>query len=90
MRALAHVNRTLICKALREKIYEKTVSGVKDDTIIVWNLDRLGRSLKHIVALVQVIIQTNIGICSLNDPIDTTTSQSQLIINIFASLDKQN
>ena len=84
-----------------EKIYEEIVSGVKadrpvlnnllkqlrpGDTLVVWKLDRLGRSLKHLVDLVQVLIQNNIDLCSLNDPIDTTTSQGRLIFNIFASL----
>jgi DNA invertase Pin-like site-specific DNA recombinase len=84
-----------------EKIYEEIVSSVKadrpvlnnllkqlrpGDTLVVWKLHRLGRSLKHLVDLVQVLIQNDIGLCSLNDPIDTTTSQSQVIFNIFASL----
>ena len=66
---------------------EKAISYLREgDTLVVWKLDRLGRSLKHLVDLVQVLIQTNIGLCSLNDPIDTTTSQGRLIFNIFASL----
>lgn len=84
-----------------EKIYEEVVSGVKserpilnnllkqlrpDDVLVVWKLDRLGRSLKHLVELVQTLMQNNIGLCSLNDPIDTTTAQGRLIFNIFASL----
>jgi len=84
-----------------EKIYEEIVSGAKTerpilnnllkqlrpgDTLVIWKLDRLGRSLKHLVNLFQVLIQANIGLCSLNDPIDTTTSQGRLIFNIFTSL----
>jgi DNA invertase Pin-like site-specific DNA recombinase len=84
-----------------EKIYEEIVSGAKEDrpifnsvikqlrdgdVLTVWKLDRLGRSLKHLVDLVHVLMQRNIGLCSLNDPIDTTTSQGRLIFNIFASL----
>ena len=83
------------------KIYEEIVSGAKSerpildsllkqlragDVLVVWKLDRLGRSLKHLVELVQLLIQKNIGLCSLNDPIDTTTPQGRLIFNIFASL----
>lgn len=56
------------------------------DVIVVWKLDRLGRSLKHLVELVHILMQRNIGLCSLNDPIDTTTPQGRLIFNIFASL----
>lgn len=84
-----------------EKIYEEVVSGVKaerpklnnlikqlrpNDVLVVWKLDRLGRSLKNLISLVQELMQNNIGLCSLNDPIDTTTSQGRLIFNIFASL----
>jgi DNA invertase Pin-like site-specific DNA recombinase len=84
-----------------EKIYEEVVSGAKSDrpifnsvlkqlrdgdTLVVWKLDRLGRSLKHLVELIHTLMQRNIGLCSLNDPIDTTTSQGRLIFNIFASL----
>jgi DNA invertase Pin-like site-specific DNA recombinase len=84
-----------------KKIYEEIVSGAKEDRPIfnsvitqlrdgdiltVWKLDRLGRSLKHLVDLVHALMQRNIGLCSLNDPIDTTTSQGRLIFNIFASL----
>jgi DNA invertase Pin-like site-specific DNA recombinase len=49
-------------------------------------LDRLGRSLKNLIELVQELMERNIGLCSLNDPIDTTSSQGRLIFNIFASL----
>ena len=78
-----------------EKIYEEVVSGAKadrpvlnnlikqlrdGDVIVVWKLDRLGRSLKHLVELVHILIQRNIGLCSLNDPIDTTTPKGGLFL----------
>ena len=84
-----------------EKIYEEVVSGAKadrpvlnnlikqlrdSDVIVVWKLDRLGRSLKHLVELVHTLMQRNIGLCSLIDPIDTTTPQGRLVFNIFESL----
>lgn len=84
-----------------EKIYEEVVSGAKadrpilnnlirqlrpNDVLVIWKLDRLGRSLKDLIILVQQLMESNIGLCSLNDPIDTTTSQGRLIFNIFASL----
>jgi DNA invertase Pin-like site-specific DNA recombinase len=84
-----------------EKIYEEVISGAKSDrpvfnalikqlrngdTLTVWKLDRLGRSLKHLLELVHTLMRRNIGLCSLNDPIDTTTSQGRLVFNIFASL----
>lgn len=56
------------------------------DVIVIWKLDRLGRSLKHLVDLVAELNERSIGLRSLNDPIDTTTAQGRLIFNIFASL----
>lgn len=88
-------------KASCDKIYEEVVSGAKSDrpifnglvkqlregdVLTVWKLDRLGRSLKHLVELIHTLMERNIGLCSLNDPIDTTTSQGRLVFNIFASL----
>lgn len=84
-----------------EKIYKEVVSGAKadrpilnnlidqlrpHDVLVIWKLDRLGRSLKNLVGLVQQLIDRKIGLCSLNDPIDTTSSQGRLIFNMFASL----
>lgn len=84
-----------------EKIYEEVVSGAKadrpilenvikqlrpGDVLVIWKLDRLGRSLKNLVELVQRLMESNIGLCSLNDPVDTTSPQGRLIFNIFASL----
>jgi DNA invertase Pin-like site-specific DNA recombinase len=56
------------------------------DVIVIWKLDRLGRSLKHLVDLVAELNERGIGLRSLNDPIDTITAQGRLIFNIFASL----
>jgi len=58
----------------------------KGDVIIVWKLDRLGRSLKHLVDLVNTLMEKGIGLKSLQDPIDTTNAQGRLVFNIFASL----
>jgi DNA invertase Pin-like site-specific DNA recombinase len=56
------------------------------DVIVIWKLDRLGRSLKHLVDLVGLLMEKGIGLQSLNDPIDPTTPQGRLTFNIFASL----
>jgi len=58
----------------------------KDDVMVIWQLDRLGRSLKHLVTLISELLERKIGLKSLNDPIDTTHSQGRLVFNIFASL----
>ena len=84
-----------------EKIFTDVVSGVKaerpeldrmleqvraGDVIVIWKLDRLGRSLTHLIDLVNKLVDQQVGLKSLNDPIDTTNSQGRLIFNIFASL----
>ncbi len=84
-----------------ERIYEEVVSGAKadrpvlddlltnlriGDVLVIWKLDRLGRSLQHLIQLANDLLAREIGLVSLNDPIDTTTPQGRLIFNIFASL----
>lgn len=57
------------------------------DTLIVWRLDRLGRSMHHLVSLVEELRQKGIGFKSICDgAIDTTTASGELIFNIFSSL----
>jgi len=58
----------------------------KGDTVIVWKLDRLSRSMKDLLNTISQLEERGIGFKSLNDPIDTTTPQGKLIFNIFASL----
>lgn len=84
-----------------ESIYEEVVSGVskarprleeclrhlrKGDTLVVWRLDRLGRSLKDLVATVSELERQKIGFQSLTESIDTTTAGGKLIFHIFGSL----
>jgi DNA invertase Pin-like site-specific DNA recombinase len=88
-------------KAGCKKIYQETVSGAKaarlqldlmldnlraGDVLVIWKLDRLGRSLRHLVELVHGLMEKGVGLKSLNDPIDTTTPQGRLSFNLFASL----
>lgn len=83
------------------QIYEEIASGAKTarpvldeimrhlregDTLVIWKLDRLGRNLAHLIHLTTKLIEKKVGLISLNDPIDTTTSQGRLIFGIFASL----
>ena len=56
------------------------------DTLVVIKIDRLGRSLSHLVNLIEELRTKDIGFKSINDPIDTTTPSGRLIFNIFASL----
>ena len=57
------------------------------DTLVVWRLDRLGRSMPHLVGLVEELLGQGIGFRSLQDgAIDTTTASGELMFNIFSSL----
>lgn len=58
----------------------------KGDQVIVWRLDRLGRSLKHLLAWVNDLKEQDIEFKSLQESIDTSTSTGKLIFHIFASL----
>ena len=84
-----------------DKVYQEKVSGAtaerpelikllemirEGDTLVIWKLDRLGRSLAHLIGLVTDLEQRHVGLLSLNDPVDTTTAQGRLIFRIFASL----
>ena len=86
----------------KSKIFIDKISGVKleriglnqclselksGDTLIVWRLDRLGRSIHHLVSLIEDLRQKGIGFKSICDgAIDTTTASGELIFNIFSSL----
>ena len=84
-----------------ERVYQDVASGAKTarpaldellgqlragDVLVIWKLDRMGRSLKHLVELVGRLMEQKVGLLSLNDPIDTTSAQGRLVFNLFASL----
>lgn len=56
------------------------------DTIVVWRLDRLGRSLRHLVDLVEQLRERGVGFRSITEGIDTTNPSGRLFFNIVASL----
>lgn len=56
------------------------------DTLVVWRLDRLGRSLRHLIEVVGDLDQRGIGLRSLHEAIDTTTSTGRLVFQIFGAL----
>jgi DNA invertase Pin-like site-specific DNA recombinase len=57
------------------------------DTLIVWRLDRLGRSMRHLIDLVEQLRQRKVGFKSICDgAIDTTTASGELIFHIFTAL----
>jgi DNA invertase Pin-like site-specific DNA recombinase len=56
------------------------------DTLVVWKLDRLGRSLPHLIETIARLQEREIGFKSLTEQIDTTTSGGKLIFHVFAAL----
>ena len=57
------------------------------DTLAVWRLDRLGRSMRHLVTLIEDLRERGIGVRSISDGmIDTTSASGELIFHIFSAL----
>ena len=83
------------------KIFSDTASGAaterkglaealeyvrEGDSLVVWKLDRLGRSLKHLIETITKLNNRNIGFRSITENIDTTTSGGKLVFHIFGAL----
>ena len=65
----------------------KMLEQLRDgDVIVIWKLNRLARSLKDLVSLVNEIQEKGAGLDSLNDHIDTTTPNGKLTFHLFAAL----
>jgi DNA invertase Pin-like site-specific DNA recombinase len=73
-------------KAERKGLEEALSYVRKGDTLVVWRLDRLGRSLPHLIATMTSLEEQGIGFKSLTENIDTTTSGGKLIFHIFGAL----
>lgn len=56
------------------------------DVVVVWKLDRLGRSLRHLISLIDDFEARGVGFLSLTESIDTTTAGGRLIFQIFGAL----
>ena len=56
------------------------------DTLVVWKLDRLGRSLRHLVDTVAALADRGVGFRSLQEQVDTTTPGGKLVFHVFAAL----
>src|SRR3954454_13123444 len=95
------LQRDALKKAGCEQIYTDNVSGTKarrpgletalshlraGDTLVVWRLDRLGRSLRHLIDTVTELQDKGIGFKSITEAIDTTTSGGKLVFHIFGAL----
>src|SRR3954467_10711021 len=73
-------------KAERKGLHETLDYLRENDILVVWRLDRLGRSLKDLIDIISRLDQRKIGFKSLTENIDTTTSGGKLIFHIFGAL----
>lgn len=95
------LQRDALEKAGCRKIYEDVCSGRaterpglaqaldtarEGDTLVIWKLDRIGRSLPHVVGLVGELQKQGIGLKVLTGDVDTTTATGRLVFGIFATL----
>ena len=84
-----------------KKMFSDTASGAKDerkglleaieyaragDILVVWKLDRLGRSLKHLIETVNKLHAKEVGFASVQEQIDTTTPGGKLVFHVFGAL----
>lgn len=96
-----HLQRDALEKAGCQVIYEDKASGKNTerpeleaclkalrsgDTLVVWRLDRLGRSLGDLVKLVTTLEEQKIGFESLQEKIETTSASGKLVFHVFAAL----
>ena len=100
MQALG-VEREFFKQAGCELLFTDTISGAKaerpglkdalshlrrDDTLVVWKLDRLGRTTKGLIDLVDLLKERGIGFKSLQDNIDTSTPMGQFFFVVFSAI----
>jgi DNA invertase Pin-like site-specific DNA recombinase len=96
-----HLQQDALSQAGCGRIFTDTISGAKaerpglaaalsylreGDVLAVWRLDRLGRSLQDLLALVTTLERRGIGLKSLQEHMDTTTPGGRLILHVFAAL----
>lgn len=95
------LQRDALAKAECNRVFTDTMSGTSSerpglaealdyvragDVLVVWKLDRLGRSLKYLIETINQLNERGIGFRSLTEQIDTTTPGGKLIFHLFGSL----
>lgn len=95
------LQRDALTDAGCERIFTEQISGAvadrpeltqalqfarEGDTLIVWKLDRLARSVKQLIETVEMLRTRGIGFRSLTEAIDTTTAQGRLVFHMFSAL----
>jgi DNA invertase Pin-like site-specific DNA recombinase len=73
-------------KSERPGLTDALAHAREGDTLVVWKLDRVGRSLGHLIETVRLLQERRIGFRSLHENIDTTTSTGKLIFHVFGAL----
>lgn len=96
-----NLQRDKLLEAGCDQIFEDIASGAKanrpeldrmlemlreGDTVVVWKLDRLGRSMQHLIDLIDKFNDMGVQFKSLTEQIDTSTAGGTLIFNVFASI----
>ncbi len=95
------LQRDALKRAGCDRVYEEKASGGKTDrpellrlldaarvgdTFVVWRLDRVGRSLKHLIAVIEQLEGIGVGFQSVTESIDTTTPGGRLVFHVFGAL----
>jgi len=95
------LQRDALAKAGCDRVWEEVASGAKNDrpelldlldhlragdTLVVWRLDRLGRSLAHLIETVEDLQSRGVSFKSLTETIDTSSPGGMLIFQIFGAL----
>ena len=98
---LMDLQRDALAAAGCDRVFTDTMSGSRSDrpgleqaldyvregdVLVVWRLDRLGRSLRYLIETMTKLDERGIGFKSLTEQIDTTTSGGKLIFHIFGAL----
>ena len=73
-------------KAERPGLREALKYARSGDTLVVWRLDRLSRSLKDLIEMVAKLDERNVGLKSLHEAVDTSSTSGKLIFHIFGAL----
>lgn len=78
-----HISGSTKSRPALDRLLAKLVEG---DEVVVWKLDRLGRSTQHLIETIELFKTRGVAFRSVTDPVDTTTPAGNLVFQIFAAL----
>jgi DNA invertase Pin-like site-specific DNA recombinase len=73
-------------RADRPELAKATTIAREGDVLVVWKLDRLGRSLPHLISTIRALGEQGVGFRSLTENIETTSSGGKLVFHLFGAL----